>query len=145
MQSNRITTNSSLTVEDFGHEVVAIDLTDGTYFSLKGFAVELWRMIDTDMTVQQMLDKLAESYEMDESALSRVTGFLVNCSQEGMISFDASVVDSVKNFRTEATGSEKLPEFEVEKFSDIQDILLLDPIHDVDDSGWPHTPSDPAK
>ena len=36
MHSNRITTNSSLTVEDFGHEVVAIDLTDGSYFSLKG-------------------------------------------------------------------------------------------------------------
>ena len=43
-------------------------------------------MIDNDMTVQQMLDKLAESYEMDESALSRSHGLPGNCSQEGMIS-----------------------------------------------------------
>jgi hypothetical protein len=26
----------------------------------------------------------------------------------------------------------------LEKFTNMQDILLLDPIHDVSDMGWPH-------
>ena len=26
---------------------------------------------------------------------------------------------------------------EIDIFSDMQDILLLDPVHDVDESGWP--------
>ncbi len=32
------------------------------------------------------------------------------------------------------------PAFEapvLESYSDMQDLLLLDPIHDVDDAGWP--------
>jgi hypothetical protein len=26
----------------------------------------------------------------------------------------------------------------LERYTDMQELLLLDPIHDVDESGWPH-------
>jgi hypothetical protein len=26
------------------------------------------------------------------------------------------------------------------KFTDMQDLLLVDPVHDVGDAGWPHRP-----
>ena len=26
----------------------------------------------------------------------------------------------------------------IEKFTDMQELLLLDPIHEVDEKGWPH-------
>jgi hypothetical protein len=28
----------------------------------------------------------------------------------------------------------------LQKFTDMQDLLLLDPIHEVDESGWPRVP-----
>jgi hypothetical protein len=28
-----------------------------------------------------------------------------------------------------------------EKFTDMEAMLLLDPVHDVDDEGWPHMPA----
>jgi hypothetical protein len=31
------------------------------------------------------------------------------------------------------------------KYSDMQELLLLDPIHDVDDAGWPKPNPDPPK
>jgi hypothetical protein len=27
------------------------------------------------------------------------------------------------------------------RFTDMQDLLVLDPVHEVDDRGWPHLPS----
>jgi hypothetical protein len=27
----------------------------------------------------------------------------------------------------------------MQRFSDMQGLLLVDPIHEVDDTGWPHT------
>jgi hypothetical protein len=27
----------------------------------------------------------------------------------------------------------------LDKYTDMQELLLLDPIHEVDDAGWPHT------
>jgi hypothetical protein len=29
------------------------------------------------------------------------------------------------------------------RFDDMQEMLLLDPIHDVAETGWPHRPADP--
>ena len=33
----------------------------------------------------------------------------------------------------------------LEKFTDMAELLLLDPIHEVDDSGWPNKPPNPEK
>jgi len=29
----------------------------------------------------------------------------------------------------------------VEKYTDMQDLVLLDPVHEVDERGWPHVQS----
>lgn len=142
MESARITKNSSLTVEDFGHEVVAIDLNDGSYFSLKGCAAEIWRLIDPESPVSKMIERIGESYVLDAAALSRTAAFLERCKQEGLISFEENALNGMDQMCANSSGDKVLPEFELEKVSDIQDILLLDPIHDVDDTGWPHTRSD---
>ena len=142
MEPVRIAKNSSLTVEDFGHEVVAIDLNDGSYFSLKGLAAELWRLIDSDLTLPQIIERMSASYVIDAAALAKTSAFLKQCKQEGLISFEENALNGIDDFRVNSSGSKVLPEFEPEKISDIQDILLLDPIHDVDDTGWPHSRSE---
>ena len=42
---------------------------------------------------------------------------------------------------------EKKPfnKFEMTAHTDVQDLLLLDPFHDVDDSGWPAVSGNPVK
>jgi hypothetical protein len=49
----------------------------------------------------------------------------------------------------DSTNRQPLPEpsgFEppvLEKFTDMQDLILLDPVHEVDERGWPHVPRNP--
>jgi hypothetical protein len=47
----------------------------------------------------------------------------------------------------EASVSEKRPDFippKLRKYTDMQDLLLLDPIHEVDEQGWPIAKDEPA-
>ena len=32
----------------------------------------------------------------------------------------------------------------LQKYSDMQDLLLIDPVHEVDETGWPNRPADPS-
>jgi len=55
--------------------------------------------------------------------------------------------NSKKNFSltSDGTDGQSVNAFEkpkLQKFTDMQDLLLLDPIHEVDEAGWPHTRND---
>jgi hypothetical protein len=143
MQPVTLGPGASLTFEDFGQEVVAIDLERGTYYSLKGAAAEVWRSIAAARPVQEGLRDLAAAYVLDSGALTRLAAFLADCEAEGLVAANGDFAAAVLAFSPGAEGPAELPELTLEKFTDIQDILLLDPIHDVDASGWPNTPSTP--
>ena len=69
-----------------------------------------------------------------------VTEFLTGLEQAGLIvpAIARQEEDSAGGWlrsRNLPTAFQK-PTFE--KYTDMQQLLLLDPIHDVDDTGWPH-------
>jgi hypothetical protein len=143
MQPVTLRPGASLTFEDFGQEVVAIDLERGTYYSLKGAAAEVWRSLAAARPAHEGLRDLAAAYVLDAAALTRLAAFLADCEAEGLLAANGDVGAAVLAFSPGAEGPAELPELTLDKFTDIQDILLLDPIHDVDESGWPNTPSTP--
>ena len=54
-----------------------------------------------------------------------------------------SMLRSIEPRDAPGEASEKRPYVppQIERFTDMQELLLLDPIHEVDDTGWPHTPA----
>jgi hypothetical protein len=82
----------------------------------------------------------------DKSALvsASVTGFVEELVKEGLLvkadheipAGDASLLISQL---AEVAGDFKPPL--VNKYTDMQDLLLLDPIHEVDEKGWPESKS----
>ena len=56
---------------------------------------------------------------------------------------DASTFTIDENSEKEfSKAASKLDKLTINKYSDMQDMLLLDPIHDVDDKGWPEPKKD---
>ena len=55
---------------------------------------------------------------------------------------DVEEVDDLDRHDAVAGDGERRPFSppQVQRFDDLQELLLLDPIHDVSDQGWPHTP-----
>ena len=61
--------------------------------------------------------------------------FIDKLLSEGLVYEDGDAGDAVpETFR----GAEVWRKPELAAFDDLQDLLTIDPIHDVDDSGWPN-------
>jgi hypothetical protein len=103
--------------EVFDGEAVLVNLRTGRYYALDARATDVWRAV--------------------------VAGEPLPPGTEG---FAGRLVDEQL-----AVSDERFPEPDadgpvLEVFTDMQDILLLDPIHDVDydAAGWPSRPASPA-
>jgi hypothetical protein len=120
-------------------EVVAIHLGTGIYYSLRGPAAVIWQALDQPAEAVQLGALLAAQFAVTPAQAEQdVIAFLFRLETEGLV---RPAADSGTPVPVVAGGSilpYVTPQFE--RFSDLQDLLLLDPIHDVGPEGWPHRP-----
>lgn len=127
--------------EVFEDEVVAINLETGTYFGMGGTAKDVWRLIEGGMPVDGMAAHLAGRYaKRCEEVGADIESFTDSLLAQGL------VVEVPMEGDVPAVGIEGPAErWEAPKltvYDDMKDLLLLDPIHDVDETGWPARPKD---
>ena len=146
--------------ETFDDEVVIINLDSGNYYSLDKVGAELWGFIEQRATTGEMIETIARRYEGERQELEKaIAQFLSELEQEKIIAAltepdteakpritieseigesEISESETGESKTDRATGK---PQFEVpvlHKFTDMQELLLLEPIHEVDETGWPH-------
>jgi len=123
--------------EIFGDEVVAVNLDTGIYFSLRGSAHEIWLSLKSPATINQVLDLILEKFEGNADEIdTHIHEFINRLISLNLIKVCKDAVGIRSQTNPLAIKSVFLPP-EIDIFSDMQDILLLDPVHDVDESGWP--------
>lgn len=118
--------------EAFDGEYVIVNLTTGTYFSLEGTAAALWPLIISGMSTDEILATLFE--ETPAHARDEIEAFCDALLSHSLIIAVDTPVTGVAVPDT-VTVSYSPPTIGVH--SDLEDILLLDPVHDVDEAGWP--------
>ncbi|MEQ8719080.1 MAG: hypothetical protein RIE08_15835 [Acidimicrobiales bacterium] len=108
-------------------EAIAIDLNSGIYYSLTGATGAVWQSLLDGATPRSLL---AEG--SDPAALDRFVGALI---EEGLLRTRSGPAEAEQ---VEAWDGTQLG---FERFADMEDLLALDPIHDVDETfGWPKAP-----
>lgn len=135
-QSRFAVNTPNIVCEIFDNEVVAVNLDVGIYYSITGWSAKVWQMIQNGLSIDEM-DQTLSKY-CDDSA--NINESLVKFTQELLdknliISSTRQDMHSSTDLQFEKI--DKMPTLFIEEFSDMQDILLLDPVHDVDESGWP--------
>ena len=123
--------------EDFGSEVVVLNLSNGKYYSLVDVAADLWRDVVRGYSPQDILDKL---HAVQNSSVDEVRSFFLNLVQEKLIRpVEVSCpLHSIDNATAIIAFSKGVKLQKLEIFDDMADLILSDPIHDVDeDRGWP--------
>ncbi len=112
-----------------------MNLSSGHYFSSQGSGGELWALIEAGVTERQMVDFLLLRYGLDDvSARTGVTSFLEQLREYELVQATADLPTPAGPVEAAATPY-AAPLLNV--YSDMQDLLLLDPIHDVSEAGWP--------
>ena len=127
-------------------EAVIVDLNTGTYFSTEKVGALVWTLIDKEFPVERIIEEIQKRYTTHEADIPQSIRQLISRFQEeNLIVPKASAGSS----NEDGHGSPEAPEDEskdakipfeepkLEKYSDMEDLLLLDPIHDVEEEGWP--------
>ena len=139
--------NGPVVFENYNNEVVAVNLDSGAYYSLIGACSQLWNLILTNHSVEQISTHFITTLEGDsELIISELHLILKQLEEAGLIIENLSIEPSPAISAAESV-IEKKPfnGFEMTVYTDMQDLLLLDPVHDVDDSGWPAASGDLIK
>jgi hypothetical protein len=120
--------------EDFDGEIVAMHLKTGTYFSMKDTAAVLWRDLADGHSVESLV-KLAEG--KDDLARS-IEGFVAELLEAELMrkASAASPPPQPPGLGSAIAAGAAAPVLEA--FGDMRDLLILDPVHEVDERfGWP--------
>ena len=126
--------------ETFEGEVVIVNLESGCYFSLLGSATRIWQQLESGpSSIKTIEEVLAQSYIcIDVNIANAVESLLSRLIKEELIVLeDPALAIPPMNLDQQAAGPRPFEPPTLEAFTDLQDILLLDPIHDVDEAGWP--------
>ena len=139
--------------EQFDEEVVIVDLETGSYYALGGAGGEIWSALESGASQQQIVEQMKRNYsdepETIETAVIRLLDELQQetliaprplCADDGLST--PNVQDATMQEPAQCTAWQTPV---LQKFTDMQALLLLDPIHEVDSSGWPQIkPEEPT-
>ena len=147
-EEHQYTVNSRKVVhETIGGETILIHLETGTYYSLAGSASEIWGVLATTGTTDAVVRALRRRYDAApgeiESAVSRLVEELRGEQLIEPVNGSAPALAEPQVPGEEGPPTPFQPPA-LEKFTDMQEMLLLDPIHEVEEeAGWPHRPGTP--
>lgn len=121
-------------------EVVVIDLSTGSYFSLIDSAAVIWATLPAAPTAAEVAGHLGQVYEAsDADAVAIAEAFLDALVAEGLVAeVDGESGSGISAELPAVAAGTPLGEPRLEKFDDMQHLILLDPVHEIDETmGWP--------
>jgi hypothetical protein len=123
--------NPRLAADIFDNEYIIANLDTGLYYSIQGLAVSLVKALPFEDPAAP-IEKLAIAAN-DEKVSDELNGIWQQLLQEEIIreSNKPVAVNSDWAPATEYVASR------FNRYADMQDLLMLDPIHEVDEEGWP--------
>lgn len=143
LQTLRINTPTVIS-EVFEHEIVMLHLESGAYYSLEQSGAEIWTVLQQGANLPEITARVAALYGINaEEIESTVHQFMQELAQEQLIVPDSAAAPSSRSQGAKVACASRgnhhgfTPPY-LNKYTDMQDLLLLDPIHEVAESGWPH-------
>lgn len=132
--------NPNVIHEVIDGEAVLVSLETGSYYSIDNVGAAIWSHIEHGLGLPQIVEAISNQYAGEPAQIETGVKQLVAQLQEERLIVPVEATPANGNgVALNGNGQAKIP-FELpvlHKYTDMEDLLLLDPIHDVDESGWP--------
>lgn len=112
-------------------EVVIIKFDTGNYYSLAGSAATVWMRLRQAAGVAELTALFASP---PDSASAEIAAFVADLAAEELV-IAAPAVEPA----SETSAPVPYAKPELNKYTDMQQLLLADPLHEVEEAGWPRT------
>jgi hypothetical protein len=130
----------SVASEILDGELVIMNTVGGKYHTSAGTGPLIWLCIERGMSRPAILKAIADACSVGEDMIaSDLDTFVDELVSQGLIcnAMGEQVTAEPEPPALPRTAYERP---ELSSYSDMQDLLLLDPIHDVSEEGWPARP-----
>ncbi len=123
-------------------EAVIMNLATGHYFSTQGSGAIAWEAISAGASRAEIAAAVQRRYAIapDDAVLQAVDSFVAELLRHNLVVETPSHDRDARTPAPVTQGDGPLAPFEppvLHVYTDMDDLLLLDPIHDVDEVGWP--------
>lgn len=123
--------------EEIDGEVIIVNLINGNYYSAQGMGAYVWGRISHSENLDDMQTSLSQRFTGSHTTIrDDLSAFLDKLEDEGLIA-KAADSDETGGTLIDAPMPEQYSAPNLNCYSDMKDLLLLDPVHDVEDEGWP--------
>lgn len=124
--------------EYFDNEVLAINLKSGSYYSLRFSAYSFWKLLNEGHSYEHTIELLSNHYNQDPSILNQSFEEFLNQLISNELLEPSTEQKNLPSNEWLAIVAKEFNVPQLECYTDMQDLLLFDPIHDVDTNvGWP--------
>jgi len=134
--------NASVLSQLIDEEVFIIDIRLGNYYSLSGVSAAIWEALRSPRRLEELVQLVQQDFSGTPDDLpTLIQSFVDDLAAENLITVQA--VHNGNGGQPSTLSNSKPVEKQpfdapiLEKYSDMQALLLVDPIHDVDERGWP--------
>ena len=113
-------------------EAIIMDLRNGAYYSADGLGAQIWQAMLDGASRGQILAWIGSAYPASEGASAETEAFIGEVLAHGLmkptgIASSPVLPDPLPAYRTPQLAAH----------ADMQDLIMLDPIHEVGEVGWP--------
>jgi hypothetical protein len=142
-QSKRFKINEPEVIQEIIEgEAVLVNLETGAYYNTDKVGASILHHIGRGETVNQIINNIADEYDGNQEEIKNgINQMIERLQQEDLIvpnDGEPSEHGSSSSTNIHSHGGTLVFEEPVlHKYTDMQDLLLLDPIHEVDETGWP--------
>ncbi len=146
-----VTNHPRIALESINGETIIIDFETGLYYSARNEAYIIIELMLSGLSLQEIMDTCVQYSKLDaELVFPLVEGYIAALLEAEIIvpAAEATQVTdltetsatkeqdaSLLNHAIWTTGTFNAPV--LESFKDMQELLLMDPIHDTTPKGWP--------
>lgn len=126
-----------------------IHLETGAYFALAGVAADCWSVAAAGGTGTDVVEAVVLRYRADPEAVrADVDRFLAELQNHGLLEPSPQNAPPNGGAALPPTNGDDPPQYAspvVEKYDDLEELLMFDPVHEVDEAGWPVVRDDPDR
>jgi len=125
--------------ENVDNEVIIIDIQTGNYYHLTGSGQSIWLLLQQQPTSETIIAAFEARFPSQRPLIADAIQQFVQQLKDAALVTDADDVDEPPTLSLDMLPADavfKPPQLTT--YTNMSDLLLLDPIHDVDDKGWPH-------
>jgi hypothetical protein len=128
--------------ETIDGEAIIMDLNQGFYFSLEGLGAEIWNLLVEGTAVDRVVGVISQRYAGDDETIRTGVQELITSLEAASLIVPADAPPSPTEPEPTATGDSAEKSLfvapKLNTYSDMKNLLLLDPIHDAADGAWPN-------